>query len=127
MRTVLLATAYTAAQAAATTWVPSALFDSWAEDGTNITVPIASFTNLTVALADGVTGDARQVMLSMCNEMFEYYNDQSSAGTAPEAVTVKYKPKTAQLSGDFANKIPEVYELTFYTDFPERTVCAEPS
>jgi hypothetical protein len=38
---------------------PSSLFPSWSEDGTTISVPIASIANLTAAEADGTTGDWR--------------------------------------------------------------------
>lgn len=44
---------------------PDAWFPSWSEDGTNITVPIASITGLTDTEADTATGDIRQVLLKM--------------------------------------------------------------
>ena len=38
-------------------WIPN-----WSEDATNITVPIASFPELTAAEADATTGDIREVV-----------------------------------------------------------------
>lgn len=49
--------AYTQAPA---DWIPS-----WSEDATNITVPIASFPELTAAEADATTGDIREVLYAL--------------------------------------------------------------
>jgi hypothetical protein len=58
---------------------PNSLFASWSEDGTNITVPIASITDLTAVEADGVTGDSRAVMLRILDHVFTYMNTLPAA------------------------------------------------
>lgn len=113
------------AEGAAASWAPSTLFSGWSEDGTDISVPIASFTGLTEAFADATTGDARQVILSFCKSTFEWYNDLS---TQPEAVVIAWTPGRMQPSSsrDFSGKQKTEYKFTFYADFPEGTVTAEP-
>lgn len=107
-----------------TTWVPSDVFASWSEDGTTISVPIASFNGLTAATADGVTGDARQLALSFCSSVFEWYNELT---TLPEAMAAEYKPGRVQTTGSFAGNIQSKYTFTFETLYPEGTVADEPS
>ena len=88
MNTVLNNTTFAALlplPVAVTGWSPSAAFTGWSEDGTNITVPIASLADLTAALADGTTGDARQVILSFVATAFDWYNGLT---TQPEAMIV---------------------------------------
>lgn len=51
---------------------PSSLFTSWAEDGTTITVPIASITDLTAAEADGTTGDWPSVIARILEHTYNY-------------------------------------------------------
>lgn len=52
---------------------PSSWIASWAEDATNITVPIASFPQLTAAEADGTTGDIRKIMYALSEKMYAAY------------------------------------------------------
>lgn len=103
-------------------WSPSEMFAGWGEDGTSITVPIASFVGLTADAADGINGDARQVWLSMCAEAFEWYNE---VAPQPEAMVAKYTPGQMQVSGDFEGKQKAEFRFTFYLDYPEGTVTAE--
>jgi len=51
---------------------PSSLFTSWSEDGTDITLPIASVDGLTAAEADGTTGDWRAVMHRLIEHTYDY-------------------------------------------------------
>jgi len=48
-----------------TTWIPS-----WSEDGTDITVPIASFPELTAAEADAATGDIRKILFAVLTRIY---------------------------------------------------------
>lgn len=104
-------------------WSPSTAFADWAEDGTNISVPISSFTDLTAALADGTTGDARQVILSIAKTAFEWYNELTPK---PEALVLSHVPGRMQGSGDFAGKQKAEYKVVVYMDYPEGTITAEP-
>lgn len=47
-----------------TTWIPD-----WSEDGTDISVPIASFPELTAAEADAATGDIRKICFALCKKL----------------------------------------------------------
>lgn len=112
-----------AAAAAATTWLPGSMFAGWTEDGTDITVPIAAFNDLTPAFADAVTGDARQVASSICSTVFEWFNELT---TQPEGMTVKISSRRQQISGDFEGSEKITYQFSFYRSYPEGLVSNEP-
>jgi hypothetical protein len=59
--------------------VPTTWVSGWSEDGTNITVPIASFPEMTAAEADGATGDIRKIYYAICDQMFAAYNNTAAA------------------------------------------------
>ncbi len=105
-------------------WAPASMFASWSEDGVNISVPIASLELLTAALADGETGDARQVAASLCETMYRWYNGLT---TKPQAMEVQLLSRQIQTFGDFAGKDKITYSFTFAREYAERTVVAEPS
>lgn len=56
------------------TWIPN-----WSEDGTNITVPIASFPQMTAEEADATTGDIRKVVFALADKIYEAWNATASA------------------------------------------------
>ena len=56
------------------TWMPS-----WAEDATNITVPIASFPQLTAAEADGASGDIRKVLFAIMDKLLTVWDALATA------------------------------------------------
>lgn len=58
---------------------PSSLFSSWSEDGTDITVPIASITGLTANEADGTTGDWRSILGRILDHSYNYREGLASA------------------------------------------------
>lgn len=58
---------------------PTAWIASWSEDGTNITVPIASFPELTAAEADAATGDIRKIVWAIMQKLYNSYNATASA------------------------------------------------
>ncbi len=49
---------------------PSTWLANWSEDGTNITVPIATFAEMTAAEADATTGDIRKVLFAVCEALY---------------------------------------------------------
>lgn len=51
------------------TWIPS-----WSEDGTDITVPLATFPEMTAGEADAATGDIRKVLYGICEALFQQHN-----------------------------------------------------
>jgi len=110
------------AAAAATTWLPTGLFASWSEDGSNVTVPIASFNGLTAAAADAATGDARQVLASICSSLFGWYN---ALAVKPEAVNASMT-RRIQSSGDFPGTELVTYTVKVYSEYPSGLVADEP-
>ena len=58
---------------------PTALFASWSEDATNITVPIASIPELTAAEADASDGDSRKIAYALMEQLYAWYNALDTA------------------------------------------------
>lgn len=67
-----------------TDWLPS-----WAEDGTDITVPIASLTGLTAATADAVTGDIRKILYSILDTAWGKWASLAAADRSAQMVLRK--------------------------------------
>ena len=105
-------------------WSPSSLFPGWVSDGTDVTIPIASMEGLTAAAADGLTGDARAVMLALNNSMFIWYRDLV---TKPTAIVPKMSLSSPRSAGNFANQLPVTFTTTAYTVYPDTTLSAEPT
>jgi hypothetical protein len=57
-----------------TTWLAN-----WSEDGTDITVPLATFTELSAAEADASTGDIRDIVWALLQHLYDGWNDTASA------------------------------------------------
>jgi hypothetical protein len=107
---------------AAESWLPSAVFASWSEDGTDITVPIASFEGLTASAADALTGDARQVISSILVSIFAWYN---ALAAKPEALSISMS-RRIQNTGDFTGTELTTYTCKLYTDYPSGLIASEP-
>ena len=58
---------------------PDTWIANWSEDGVDISVPLATFTELTAAEADGTTGDIRKLLFAICYELFESWNGKATA------------------------------------------------
>ena len=58
---------------------PTSLIPNWSEDGNNISVPIASFPELTAAEADALTGDIRKVCFALTKKLSDAYEALASA------------------------------------------------
>jgi hypothetical protein len=97
---------------------PSSLFPSWSEDGTTISVPIASIANLTAAEADGTTGDWRAVIGRILDDVFNYY-DGLAATDQPAKLTFQ---RTRYESG--ASMVYK-YTILWSTDIDEISTTAE--
>ena len=59
--------------------VPTDWIASWSEDGTDITVPIASFPELTAAEADAASGDIRKIAFAWMEKLFQAWNGKATA------------------------------------------------
>jgi hypothetical protein len=113
---------------------PTSWLSDWSEDGTNITVPIATFPELTAAEADAVTGDIRKIVFAIVEKFYQTY-----IATATADLPTKWKmSKTATVSTT-RNVIASRYTITIETEIgtqevrdeasatPSATVSATPS
>lgn len=75
---------------------PDAWFASWSEDGTNITVPIASITGLTAAQADVTTGDIREVLLKIISRIKTVYDGLAEADRPDTLVITEHQTSTTR-------------------------------
>ena len=55
-------------------WIPN-----WSSNGTSITIPIASFPELSAAEADVTTGDIRKIVFAIMEELYGKYNSTDNA------------------------------------------------
>lgn len=98
-----------------TTWIAG-----WSEDGTDITVPIATFAELTAAEADAATGDIRKIWYALLQHMFDAYNDTASGdrpGKWTSTRSVSVNGTTGVVTTTFTN--------TIYTEILTQEVVAE--
>ena len=98
---------------------PNALFTSWSEDGTDITVPIASITDLTAGEADGTTGDWRAVLLRILGHSFNYNEGLADADRPTKLTIARQRFENAE------RKIVERYTFEFVTDTDANSMTAE--
>ena len=59
--------------------VPTDWMPSWSEDGTDITVPIASFPEMTAGKADGTTGDIAEILFAILEQLCDVFYAQATA------------------------------------------------
>jgi len=90
---------------------PAAWLASWSEDGTNITLPIASLPETNATEADGTTGDIRKVMLAVLEELYQH---QLSLAAADRPVNMVITRSTSV--NDTTGEITRNYVFTFKTE-----------
>ena len=100
---------------------PSHWIASFSEDGTLISVPIASFPELTAAEADGTTGDIRKVAYAFCEKL----NAQFVAEGANVPVRMQIGKNTAYNAQ--TGQITASYVFTFTLATALTDVAAEPA
>lgn len=96
----------------------------WSANDTDVAFPISSLTGLSASAANGVSGDARQVAVSIMKQIFVWYNALS---VKPEALTVQYRSSGVRTSGAFTGKEAVSVTIQAYVDFPSGTIAGEPS
>lgn len=77
-------------------WIPS-----YTSDGTNISIPIASFPGLTAGEAHTTTGDIRKLLYSICEELNTKWNAEAAADRPGKWTFVKgqsLNPATGQIT-----------------------------
>jgi hypothetical protein len=100
-----------------TTWIAG-----WSVVATDIVVPIASFTELTAAEADGTTGDIRKIVFAVIEKLWQAYN---ATATADRPVKWKFT-KTASVDA-VRNTISHRYNITLETEIGTQEVNDETS
>lgn len=96
-------------------WIPS-----WSEDGTNITVPIASFPELSAAEADGSDGDIRKVLFAICDKIWDHWNGLATADRPTKMIV-----RRSTITNDAAGTQDRSYTFTFTTAASAEEVVAE--
>lgn len=99
---------------------PSAWITSWSEDGTDITVPIASFPQLTAAEADGTSGDIRKIIFAILEVLYAKHVSLATADR-PSKLTIT---KTASVD-TATNVLTNTYNFTIKTDILTQEVVDE--
>ncbi|MCX7010382.1 MAG: hypothetical protein NTY53_24605 [Kiritimatiellaeota bacterium] len=99
------------------TWIPN-----WTEDGTDISVPIASFPELTSVEADGTTGDIRKVLFAMLEELYQKWL-ATAAADRPSKMTITKSSNLNAATGVVTN----VYTVRFSNDIVAQEVEDEPT
>ena len=100
---------------------PNTWLANWSEDGTNITVPIATFPELTAAEADGETGDIREVVFSIADALFAKWADTDTADR-PTQMTISKGVSTNVNTGI----VTQTFSFRFNTEVSAQGVVAEP-
>lgn len=95
---------------------PSTWLESWSEDGTNITVPIATFPELTAAEADATTGDIRKVLFALCAKLHAQWLATATADR-PVRMTISKRVSVNTTTG--------ITTQYFGLDFDTVTTAAE--
>lgn len=100
---------------------PNAWLDNLSEDGTDITVPIASFPELTAVEADGATGDIRKLAYAIAEKLYAEYAERAEADRPQRMQITKGQGLNA------AGQIVATYGFTFVLSPASVDVAAEPA
>ena len=90
---------------------PAAWIDSWAEDGNDITIPLASLPETDATEADGSTGDFRKVMLAFMEAVYQHYNGLDTADRP-----VKMVVSRSSSVNDITGVITRTYAVALLTE-----------
>ena len=99
---------------------PSTWIANWSEDATNITVPIATFTEMTAAEADATTGDIRKVVFAILEHLWGIWY-ATAAADRPAKMTMDRSISIDDGSG----VVTKQYVFVFKTTTSGQEVSAE--
>ena len=100
---------------------PSTWLAGWSEDGTDLTIPLATFPEITAAEADGTTGDIRKSLFAIMDAIYESWAATATADQ-PSNMTVR---KTSSFTTGAT--LRRTYSIEFITDISGEEVAAEPA
>ena len=101
---------------------PSTVIANWSEDATNITVPLASFPELTAAEADASTGDIRKIVYAIMEKLFSWYNALATADR-PSRLTIYRSSSMNESTGE----LTRVYSVQVTCEIASSEVKDEPA
>ena len=90
---------------------PATWLGSWSENGTTISLPIASLPETDATECDGTTGDFRKVMLALMEEVYQHYNGLATADKPTKMVVSR-----STSVNDTTGVITRTYAVAFYTE-----------
>lgn len=100
--------------------LPQSWLENLTDDGTDISVPLATFPELTAAEADSVTGDIRKVVYAICEKLWSRWNALALADR-PTKMTLAKSSSVDAGTGVITN----VYTFTFKNSITAQDVAAE--
>lgn len=98
-----------------TTWLAS-----WGESVGTISVPIATFPELTAAECDAVTGDIRKIAWAFFEKMYQEYNDTATADRPSQWTCTKSSSVNAT-----TGVVTNIFTNTIYTEILTQEVDDE--
>ena len=101
---------------------PSDWIADWSEDATNITVPLASFPQLTAAEADGTTGDIRHIAFAIVDKLYEEW-----IGTLAADRPTKWTTSKSVSQNTTTGEVTNTFTFVFKTTIVSQDVSAEPA
>lgn len=100
--------------------VPTDWLTSWAEDATDITLPLASVAGLTAAEADAATGDIRKITYSLLDTLWTKW-----AGLAEADRPAKMRLKKVSRQDPVSGLVTHDFTFSFITASSGQDVVAE--
>lgn len=99
---------------------PSTWLDDWSEDGTDITVPLATFPEMTADEADAEDGDIRKVLFAIAEKLYDSWNNTATA----DRPTQMYIAKSSSVNTT-TGVVTNTYTLRFYCEINTQEVKDE--
>ena len=99
---------------------PSTWISNWTSDGTEISIPIATFPQLTSAEANATTGDIRKVLFAICERIMSAWNTSQSVDRP-----AKWTMNSAASVNTSTGQITRTYTFTFVTAATSEEVVNE--
>jgi len=87
---------------------PTLMIASYASDDTTLTMPRASFPELSAAEAHTSTGDSRKILFALCERFYQFYN-ALAADDLPGRLTIQRTTSTNDITGDISRS----YQFNF--------------
>ena len=101
---------------------PSTWIANWSEDGTNVTLPIASVPELSAADADATTGDIRKVVFALMEKLYAAWV-ATAVADRPTQMTIAKVASQNVTTGVITN----IYTVTCKSAVLTQEVADEPS